>query len=106
MLKHNRGLPALPLVAAFLLVAISSLASSPTTCVLQLAGAAKHLLHRVYYAQHEFHKKHDRYAKCINELGLANLSHETLACPLVLETIGSRFEATAELRVPDGKPER
>ena len=37
MLKHNRGLPALPLVAAFLLVVISSLAGSPTTCALQLA---------------------------------------------------------------------
>ena len=45
------------------------------------AGAAKHLLHRIYYAQRRFHREHERYAQTLEELGLDGLGHETIAGP-------------------------
>jgi len=67
------------------------------------AGPAKHLLMRVYRAQHDFHDAHQRYAGTLAELGLAGMSDPTLAAPPALEADGDHFTATAEVRIPDGK---
>ncbi len=71
-----------------------------------LAGPAKHLLHRAYYAQREFHKQHERFAKSLDELGLSDLRHESLASPLTVASAASRFTVTATVRLPDGSTER
>jgi hypothetical protein len=70
------------------------------------AGPARHLLHRIYYAQRSFHKKHRRYAKTLAELGLAGLRHKTLAGGPVLEAGADRFQATVEVRLPGGGSRR
>jgi hypothetical protein len=62
------------------------------------AGPAKHLLHRIYYAERAFHEKHRRYAATLAELGLDNIRDETLAGPPVLEAEADHFQATAEVR--------
>jgi hypothetical protein len=67
------------------------------------AGPAKHLLHRIYYAERAFQKEHGRYAKTLAELGLADLTDETLTGPPVLEAGDDHFQATATVRLPDGK---
>ncbi len=70
------------------------------------AGAAKHLLHRVYRAQAAFHKKHQRYAASLHELGLAELGDElrdaTLAGPPLLEVNADGFEASVDVKLPTG----
>jgi len=70
------------------------------------AGPAKHLLHRIYYAQKAFAKEHDRYARSLAELDLANLHAATLAAPPVLEAEDARFRATVEVKLPDGGRQR
>jgi WD40 repeat protein len=66
-----------------------------------VAGPAKHLLHRVYYAQRKYHAEHRRYAATLAELGLGDLGHESLTGPPALELTADGFRATAEVR-PDG----
>jgi WD40 repeat protein/tRNA A-37 threonylcarbamoyl transferase component Bud32 len=70
------------------------------------AGPAKHLLHRIYYAQRAFHEEHGSYAKSLAELGLNDLRDETLAGPLTLQADGGGFQATAEVRLPGGRRQR
>jgi len=70
------------------------------------AGPAKHLLHRIYYAQKVFKKAHDRYARSLAELSLANLHDPTLAGPPVLEAEADRFRATVTMKLPDGARQR
>ncbi len=67
------------------------------------AGPARHLLHRIYHAQRDFNKEHERYARTLDELGLPSLEAEGLAAPLRLEGDGSRFEAAADVQYPDGR---
>jgi WD40 repeat protein/serine/threonine protein kinase len=70
------------------------------------AGPVRHLLHRLYYAQAEFQKKHDRYARSLDELGLTGLDAEGLAGPVRLEGDGGGFQAAADVRYPDGGTRR
>lgn len=70
------------------------------------AGPARHLLHQVYYAQRDFRKKHQRWAKSLDELGLAGLSHESLTQPPKLEVTESCFEVTAAIKRPEGTSQR
>jgi hypothetical protein len=70
------------------------------------AGPAKHLLHRIYYAQKAFEKEHDCYARSLTELGLADLHDETLAGPPVLEAEDDRFRATVDVKLPEGGSQR
>jgi len=70
------------------------------------AGPARHLLHRIYYAQRAFKKEHGRYAKTLEELRLPGLTHESLTGPPRLEAKGNAFEASADLRYPDGRTRR
>src|SRR5947209_6940788 len=67
------------------------------------AGAAKHLLHRIYHAQHSFHKEHGRFAPTLAELGLADLVHATLVAPPRLEADADGFQASVDIRLAEGK---
>jgi hypothetical protein len=64
------------------------------------AGPAKHLLHRVYYAQAAFHKEHSRYARTLAELRLSGLVHESLAGPLRMKVTTRGYHVTAAVRLP------
>ncbi len=66
------------------------------------AAPAKDLLHRVYYAQKDYHKAHGRYVRSAAELGLAG------GAPGVsIETTANGFEASATAPGADGaKPRR
>jgi Carbohydrate family 9 binding domain-like len=66
------------------------------------AGPAKHLLHRIYYAEHAFHKEQGRYAPTLVELGLAGLTHESLLGPLQIKAEADHFQASVEVRLPGG----
>jgi hypothetical protein len=66
------------------------------------AGPAKHLLHRIYYAQRQFHEEHKRYARTLAELGLGKLTHESLLSPPGIEAQGNGYHATAEVRLEGG----
>jgi hypothetical protein len=63
------------------------------------AAPAKTLLYKVYYAQCGYRKKHNHYAKSLEELGLGALHHETIQGALKLETTESLFECTAEVKI-------
>jgi hypothetical protein len=66
------------------------------------AGPVRHLLHRAYYAQADFKKEHGHYAKALDELGLTGLDAEGLVGPLRLDGDGDGFQASANVRYPDG----
>jgi hypothetical protein len=66
------------------------------------AGPARHLLHRVYYAQHDFRKVRGRWANSLAELGLADLS----ADPVRLETTSTDFETSIAVRQQGGNVRR
>jgi hypothetical protein len=61
-------------------------------------GIARHVLHRVHYAQRDYIKEHDRYARTLGELGLAGLSHASITGPPVLETTSAGFVVTVEMK--------
>jgi hypothetical protein len=70
------------------------------------AGPAKRLLHRIHDAQRSFWKEHRRYASTPAELGLVDLGHDSLAAPPRIEAAVGRFQASVDLRLSDGKPQR
>lgn len=70
------------------------------------AGPARHLLHRIYYAQRRYHKEHGQWARTLAELGLKRLEHESLAAPPKMEVTESGFEATIPVRRPQGAAQR
>jgi hypothetical protein len=70
------------------------------------AGPARHLLHKVYYAQRNYQKEHGRWARTLEELGLPALTHESLAAPPKMEVSESGFEATVPLKPLDGRARR
>jgi hypothetical protein len=65
-------------------------------------GPARHLLHRVYYAQVEHRKKHGAWAKSLDELGLKGLTLPELSGPPRLEVAGDAWEAAATARDAKG----
>src|SRR5262249_25536708 len=70
------------------------------------AGPAKDVLHAVYYAQKGYRKQHGRWAKTLDELGLARIGHRSLEGPPTLETTASLFEAAVTVKLPGGKTQR
>ena len=84
-------------------VQFSTAESGKALFVRDPAGPAKHLLHRIYYAQHAYREKHQRYAATLAEMGLAGLTHKTLAGPPLLQVDGEHFQATVGVHHPDGK---
>jgi Carbohydrate family 9 binding domain-like len=71
-----------------------------------LAGPARHALHRIYYAQRAYFEKHGRYAATLAELGLDGLSADGLGGPPRLQVIDGWFQATADLRPGLAGPRR
>src|SRR5262249_33418945 len=70
------------------------------------AGPARHLLHRVYYAQHAYRKRHGAWARSLRQLGLGGLSHPSLAGPPRLEATANLFEVHAAVREGGGRVRR
>jgi hypothetical protein len=70
------------------------------------AAPARHLLHRIYYAQKEYHKEHKRWAKTLADLGLADLRHESLVQGPQLQVTDSSFEVTVAIGSGGGKAQR
>jgi hypothetical protein len=68
------------------------------------AGPARHLLHRIYYAQSAFHKEKAHYAKTLDTLPLTGLRCEHMVGDPVLEVVGDGYQATVTVRYPDGRP--
>jgi hypothetical protein len=66
------------------------------------AGPAKHLLHRIYYAQLAFHKEHRRYAHTLSELKLADLGQGILSAPPRMTADDEGFQASVDVRLPNG----
>jgi WD40 repeat protein len=69
-------------------VQFSTAAPGTATSQPDPAGPAKHVLHRIYYAQKKFAKEKGRYAHTLAELGLA--------LPALLEADDDHFQATVE----------
>ena len=70
------------------------------------AGPARDLLHRVYHVQHEYRKKHARFATSLDALGLKGLTHKSLAGSFEIEATSNWFEAAVPVKVPDDTARR
>jgi hypothetical protein len=66
------------------------------------SGPVRHLLHRIYYAERDYHKEHGRWANNLRDLGLADSHAEGLIGKPVIESTTSGFEATAAY-LPKGR---
>jgi hypothetical protein len=66
-------------------------------------GPARHLLHRLLYAQHEYRHRQRRWARAVRELGLEKLTHPSLTGPPRLDVSGEAFTLSAAVRAGDGK---
>ncbi|HEU0092036.1 MAG TPA: carbohydrate-binding family 9-like protein [Vicinamibacteria bacterium] len=67
--------------------------------------AARLWLHEVYYAQRAYREGHKRWAKTLDELGVAAPRDAALTRP-ALEVTTDLFQASADLRLPDGTTQR
>ncbi|MBN2317407.1 MAG: prolyl oligopeptidase family serine peptidase [Sedimentisphaerales bacterium] len=63
----------------------------------------KYLLHKVLYAQEEYHLKNKRYAKTLKELGFDESTHTALTEAIVLRADNGNWEAKGQVTLPDGK---
>jgi hypothetical protein len=61
-------------------------------------GPARHLLHRLLYAQYAYRHGHGRWAGSLRELDLSQLTHPSLTGLPRLEVIGSAFLLSAGVR--------
>ncbi|TMQ33056.1 MAG: hypothetical protein E6K70_15250 [Planctomycetota bacterium] len=66
------------------------------------AGPVRHYLHQIYYAQRDYREKNGRFAKSLEELGLANLECKDIVGMPAIEVTRNSFEASAEIQ-PTGK---
>ena len=64
-------------------------------------GPARHLLHRIYYAQRRYQHDHGTPARSLADLGLGELTLPESAGSLKLESAGGMYEAS--VRLPDGR---
>jgi hypothetical protein len=64
-------------------------------------GPARHLLHRIYYAQRAYTLKNGVPARSLSDLGLADLALPELVGPPRLESAGTLYEASVQMR--DGR---
>jgi hypothetical protein len=70
------------------------------------SGPARHALHRIYYAQHAFREKHQRWGQSLREIGLPRLTHSSFLSDPRLMTTDGLFEATVEIGQPGGPRQR
>jgi len=61
-------------------------------------GPARHLLHRVYYAQQAYRKEHGAWAKSLEALKLGKLTGEDVPEAPRLEAAGDFYQATVTTR--------
>jgi eukaryotic-like serine/threonine-protein kinase len=87
-------------------VQFSTAAPGQATFLPDPAGPAKFLLHRIYDAERQFQNEHWTYASTLAELGLKDLSHESLAAPPRIEADEDRFQASVDVKTPDGRQQR
>src|SRR5262249_30344615 len=57
------------------------------------SGPARHALHRIYYAQHAFREKHQRWGQSLREIGVPRQTHTTFLREPRLMTTDGLFEA-------------
>jgi lysophospholipase L1-like esterase len=69
------------------------------------AGEAKHLLHRVYYAQRDHRQSRGSWATSLSDLGLSHLAFSPLG-PYQLESTSTSFEASVLQSRPGQKSRR
>ena len=67
---------------------------------------ARNALQEIYYAQREYKTLHNHWTDRIEDLNLARDFEKALANPPNLKATPGGFEATAEIRTPDGKTQR
>jgi len=65
------------------------------------AWPARCILHAIYYGQHEFRKLHGRWARDLDELGLAKDGHPSIRGKPVMETTTNLFEARVTVPLRD-----
>jgi hypothetical protein len=78
-------------------VQFSTAAPGSATFQPDTAGPAKHLLHEVYRAQHDYRKKHGTWARDLKSLNFANLGPANLLDSFRMETTESLFEASVRV---------
>jgi hypothetical protein len=61
-------------------------------------GPARQLLHRIYYAQQNYRKQHQVWAKSLQQLGSENLTAADIAGAPQLETAGEFYQASVTMR--------
>jgi hypothetical protein len=66
---------------------------------------ARRWLHQVYYAQREYRRAHRRWARSLQELGVA-APNDAILDGAALEVTADLFQASVELRPPGGKTQR
>ena len=65
-----------------------------------------HLLYCIYHELRSFQNEHHRYASTLAELGLVDRGHDSLAGPPQIEAAAGRFQASVDIRLPDGTQQR
>lgn len=61
---------------------------------------ARMILHDIYYAQRDFHRRHERYAQTLDELGLTLRTHATVPGPPVLLPTPGGYRAAVVVETP------
>jgi hypothetical protein len=59
---------------------------------------ARHMVHRVYYAQRAYRAKHGKWADSPEQLGLKDLTDPAVDGPPKVQTTGDLFEVTAGVK--------
>ncbi len=70
------------------------------------AGPLRHLLHRIYYAERDYHERHGRWTSNLTDLGIENPQAAGPGGTPIIETTSSGFEVSALLSSPGGPPQR
>ncbi len=79
--------------------------SGPVAFTPDPLGAARNQLHGIYYAQRAYQEKNHRWATSLAELALDTTAAPTSDRP-TLKTTPDGFEATVEIKLPDGRTRR
>jgi len=64
--------------------------------------SARVILHEIYYAQRDFHRKNNRWASSLDELGLFVHIDKNPDKPLIIEQTGEGYRASVTVMLPGG----
>jgi len=70
------------------------------------SGPAKHVLQRIYYAERNYHDTHQRFTESLDEMHLVDIREKTIVGPPSIELLDGGFNATAVVRLSDGKTQQ